>query len=102
MRRGELSFEQVKDMPSSLDKQTPLLLSVHFSQFEIFMYLSTELKCSIEQLDARRNNVLHLALQQGHLDLIRKLIHLDSDYGMFRAQRNLAGLSAMEVGEAQY
>ena len=38
------------------------MLAVAFGQFETFMYLHTELQCNLECLDARKNNVLHVAL----------------------------------------
>jgi hypothetical protein len=35
-------------MATLIDKQTPLLLAIQFGQFEIFMYLLTELTCNMD------------------------------------------------------
>ena len=85
-KRGEYTFDQIKEMPSFQDKQTPLLLSVSFNQYETFMYLHTELQCNLDVVDARKNNALHIAIINQNLDLIRRLVHIDSDYGTLRSQ----------------
>ena len=49
------------------------------------MYLIMELRCNIDATDAKKNNALHIAITNQNMDLIRKLVHIDSDYGMLRA-----------------
>jgi len=63
------------------------------------MYLYTELGCNIDAVDAKRNNVLHLALRANHMDLIRRLIHIDSDYGSMREHRNALGQTPVDIGD---
>ena len=63
------------------------------------MYLYTELGCNIEAVDAKRNNALHLALRGNHVDLMRRLIHIDSDYGTMREHRNALGQTPIDVSE---
>jgi hypothetical protein len=60
------------------------MLSVAFNQYDTFMYLHTELQCILECLDAKRNNILHVAIINQNIDLIRRLVHIDSDYGSLR------------------
>jgi ankyrin repeat protein len=67
---------------------TPLLLAVSQNHYDIYMYLAFDLKCNMDALDAKRNNALHLALQTENIDFIKKLVHLDSDYGHMRAHKN--------------
>ena len=67
---------------------TPLLLAISQNHYDIFMYLAFDLKCNMDALDGKRNNVLHLALQTESIDFIKKLVHLDSDYGHMRAHKN--------------
>jgi len=91
VRRTEYTLEQIKELPCYIDRMTPLLMAVSAGQYETFMYLFTELGCNIEAVDAKKNNALHLALKTNNMDLIRQLIHIDSDYGTVREQRNALG-----------
>jgi ankyrin repeat protein len=63
------------------------------------MYLFTELGCNIEAVDAKKNNALHLALRTNNMDLIRRLIHIDSDYGIMREHKNALGQTPIDVSE---
>ncbi len=64
----------------------------------MFIYLAFELKCDINSVDIKRNNALHIAVLSDNLDVIRKLVHLDSDSGAMRSFKNLNGLSPIEIG----
>ena len=74
------------------------MLSIHVREYEIFIYLAFELKCDINSVDIKRNNALHIAVLSDNLDVIRKLVHLDSDSGAMRSSKNLNGLSPIEIG----
>jgi hypothetical protein len=74
------------------------LLSIHVREYEIFIYLAFELKCDINSVDIKRNNALHVAVLSDNLEVIRKLVHLDSDSGAMRSSKNLNGLSPIEIG----
>lgn len=81
---------------------TPVLLSISSNQYEIFMYLAFDLKCKLDALDAKRNNALHLAVSSQNIDMIKKLVHLDSDYGYMRAHRNTNNITPVELGGQIY
>jgi hypothetical protein len=38
----------------------------------------------MDALDSKKNNVLHIALNTHNHDFIKKLVHIDSDYGTLR------------------
>ncbi len=81
---------------------TPVLLAISQSQYEMFMYLAFDLKCNLEAIDGKRNNALHLAIQSENIDLIKKLVHLDSDTGVMRAQKNVNNLTPVDLGGIRY
>jgi hypothetical protein len=66
------------------------------------MYLGFDLKCNLEALDAKKNNALHIAIQRENIDLIKKLVHVDSDYGHMRAQKNVNNVTPVELGGVRY
>jgi len=81
---------------------TPLLLAISSNHYDLFMYLAFELKCNMEALDAKRNNVLHLAISSENVDMIKKLVHIDSDYGHMRAHKNISNVNPVEFGGVKY
>jgi hypothetical protein len=66
------------------------------------MYLAFDLKCSLEALDAKRNNALHIAIQTESIDLIKKLVHIDSDHGPMRAHKNANNVTPVELAGVRY
>jgi hypothetical protein len=81
---------------------TPLLLAISSNHYDLFMYLAFDIKCNLEALDAKRNNVIHLAIISENVDMIKKLVHLDSDQGLMRAHKNLNGITPVELGGVKY
>jgi hypothetical protein len=78
------------------------LLSIHVREYEMFIYLAFELKCDVNSVDIKRNNALHVAVISDNLDVMRKLVHLDSDSGTMRSFKNLNGLTPIELGSPLY
>jgi ankyrin repeat protein len=89
-------------MPTYGDKFTPILLAIKCNYYEIFLYLAFELKCNIEAVDLKRNTALHLAVEAENVEIIRKLVHLDSDSGTMRSQKNINNQTPVDLGGAKY
>ena len=66
------------------------------------MYLAFDLKCNLDALDAKKNNALHIAIQTENIDLIKKLVHIDSDHGHMRAHKNANNVTPVEMAGARY
>lgn len=79
-----MSFSQIKELASNNEKQTPLILAASNNSYDIFMYLLTELNCNITAIDSKKNNILHYAIMNNNLDMLIKIVLLDSDECLLR------------------
>ena len=68
----------------------------------MFMYLAFELKCDLNALDTKRNNALHIAVMVENLNVIKKLVYLDSDSGLMRAFKNSNGQTPIDLGHPHF
>ena len=85
-------------MPTFNDKQTPLLLSVVKGSYETFLFLLSELNCNFEISDSRKNNMLHYAVINKSMEILIKLIMIDSDYGNLRRMKNIQNKTPLDLG----
>eukprot|EP00347_Sterkiella_histriomuscorum_P021314 403334434 len=101
MRREQQNFDQVKEMPATKDKLTPLLVAAQHSQFSTFMYLLTELNCNIEATSSNQNNCMHIAVLNKNQQFIQRLAYYDADYGILRNARNAQNKSPADLNQIQ-
>lgn len=78
------------------------MLAICNSQSEAFLYLIAELRCNVESLDAKKNNLLHIAVQVQNIDIIIKLVLLDSDHCVLRSHKNQFNKTPLESCENKF
>lgn len=75
-------------MPAKQGKLTPLLMAVEANLFLTTQYLITEIQCNLESVCSKKRNALHYAIANKNVEMLMKLVYIDSDYCKMRKQKN--------------
>jgi len=64
------------------------------------MFLFFEMGCKMDVACSKGNSLLHYAVINNNIQLIQKIVHLDSDYGVLRKRENLKGETPFDLIES--